>query len=151
MRKCSPGTFPLDESKWLKMEERRRKETWNHKKEYIQKIMSILIAGVFALGYIPVSFAEDSSQATVISGQVYTFGEKDHYEYSLAEAPAATDTVAIGTLSAIGGLVSDGMMNGVKSFAVDESSVPLIYSYTDSLLTAPEEQWHLVEDKTKRV
>lgn len=97
-----------------------------------------------------VAYAQDTT--VDIEGKVYTFGEKDHYDYLAAESSEiASPGTANGNFTIAGDLRSDGEKDGMPSYAVNGESVALTYAYGDSLLNADEESWHLVEDKTKTV
>lgn len=106
---------------------------------------------IFCSFLSPMTSAVDSS--VQVSGKVFSFGEDAHYEYSsngtFEAAKAGVNTY--GSFSLLGSLSSDGSKGGVPSFLVTGDTAKLIYSYTNSLLTASDESWHLVEDKTKKV
>ena len=101
--------------------------------------------------FSPIAFAADN--AIQIEGHVYTFDEKAAYEYSASETSevAKPGSNTYGSFSVQGSLSPDGIINGVPSYLVSDGTAQLVYSYTDALLTADEESWHLVEDKTKKV
>ena len=97
------------------------------------------------------AYAADNSIA--VAGKVYSFAEQSHYEYSSSESYEVVKpgTNTCGILSVVGSLTTDGTRNGVPSYLVNNGTAQLVYTYTDALLTADEESWHLVEDKTKIV
>ncbi len=105
------------------------------------------ITGFFSFG------AYAAGNSVQVNGKVFTFDEDAHYEYSTSESYEVVNpgTNTYGSLSVLGTLSADGAKNGFPSYLVSDGSAQLIYSYTDGLLTADEESWHLVEDKTKKV
>ena len=121
----------------------------------VRKAMSLLMVLTvlfsFTCFFSPVAYAASSS--IKVDGKVFSFDEDAHYEYSTSESfeTAKPGTNTYGAFSVLGSLTSDGTKNGVPSYLVSEGTVQLIYSYTDTLLNADEESWHLVEDKTKKV
>ena len=87
-----------------------------------------------------------------IAGKVFTFGEKDHYDYTASESfEDASNNTTNGNFTISGDFRPDGNMDGMPSFSVAGDKVDLTYAYGDALLNAGEESWHLVEDKTKTV
>ena len=87
-----------------------------------------------------------------IAGSVYEFGDGDHYEFD--ETKGASGTSAdntYGSFSVSGDLTPDTSAEGIPSFLVNSGQISLTYSYTDVLLNVKEEEWHLVDDKTKNV
>ena len=104
-----------------------------------------------AVGPKPLTaFAQETS--VDIDGKVFTFGEKDHYDYQSSESfEAASGSTAYGNFTIFGDMKADGQKDGMTSFSVNGESVSLTYAYGDTLLNAEENSWHLVEDKTKTV
>ena len=87
-----------------------------------------------------------------IAGKVFTFGEKDHYDYAASESFEDTsNSTTNGNFTISGDFRPDGNKDGMPSFSVAGDKVDLTYAYGDTLLNAGEESWHLVEDKTKTV
>ncbi len=90
-----------------------------------------------------------------VSGKVYTFEHEDMYRISNASVysdSAYSDTY--GTFSIAGTsshLTSDKRKNGVPSYSVSEGHVVIRYSYTDTLLNAPSNEWHLVDDNISMI
>lgn len=117
-----------------------------------KSILGIITVFVLsALFFIPIqTFAAENTVG--IAGDVYEFGEKDHYEFDETKGAAGTSTDnTYGTFSISGDLTPDTSAEGIPSFLVNSGQISLTYSYEDALLNAAEEEWHLVEDKTKDV
>ncbi len=87
-----------------------------------------------------------------ISGRVYEFGKNDHYSFHEASSfNQSSKNNTYGSMYISGSLSSDGSKDGIPSYKVNTGNVTVDYTYTDELRDAPEERWHLVEDKSKEV
>lgn len=116
------------------------------------KMMAIMLSFFTAMNLSTiVVYAESTSEE--ISGHVYTFGEKDHYEYTAAEEDEEfrPGDNTYGTLSVKGDISFSGYKNGLASYAVNGGTADILYTYGDKILSAGDDEWHLVEDKTKKV
>ena len=117
-------------------------------------VFPLALVASFYLVYIfsSVAYAADNIGATAIDGRVYSFDEETHYEYSSSESyEDANPSNTYGNFSIVGSLASDGSKDGIPSFLVTGETATLVYSYTDDILNADIENYHLVEDKTKQV
>ena len=95
-------------------------------------------------------YAQDAE--TNIDGKYYEFDKKSDYEFSEAESFKSTaDIQTYGTFSLSGNLVNSNDSSGIKSFGVDGGNVSFIYKYDDVLLKAKEDEWHIIDDKGKKV
>lgn len=118
----------------------------------MRKFTFEFIALLCVVVMFPAKYAYAASNSIDVTGKQYEFGEKDHYEYSTAEFSSETNSGnTYGKFSISGDATSDGTKEGVPSYVVGSGNVVLSYSYTDELLAAAEENWHLVEDKSKQV
>ena len=121
-------------------------------KYYRNNILSWLVLCVLVLTMLGPITAFASESKVNIEGRVYSFEEDDHYEWSSSDDyEAASSCETYGQFSVAGDLISSGTKNGVPAYAVSGPDVYFTYSYTDSLLNADEENWHLVDDKSKKV
>ncbi len=112
--------------------------------------MSAELAAIILIGILPISVF--ATGKTEVSGKVYEFGEDSHYEYSSAETSAVTESGnTYGTFSIGGNVVATDSRDGVPAYEVSEGSLGLYYNYTDTLLNAGLDDWHLIEDKSKKV
>jgi len=114
---------------------------------------AILILSVLALVVcsLPLKVLADEN-AVGIAGDVYEFDKDSHYEYDATKGAAGSNADnTYGSFSISGDLVPDSSVEGIPSFLVNSGQVGLTYSYADTLLNKAEEEWHLVEDKTKSV
>lgn len=121
---------------------------WN---KIISRMCVMFTLALFIVCNMPLQvFAENN--AVAIAGDVYEFGEKDHYEFDATKGAAGTNADnTYGSFSITGDLVPDSSAEGIPSFLVNSGQVSMTYSYTDNLLNKDEEEWHLVEDKSKNV
>ena len=95
-------------------------------------------------------YAQDAE--TNIDGKYYEFDKKSDYEFLATESFESTvDVQTYGAFSLSGNLVNAADSNGIKSFGVDGGNVSFIYKYDDTLLKAKENEWHIVDDKGKKV
>lgn len=117
----------------------------------IGRICVALTLSVFTISNNPLHvFAGNDSVA--IAGDVYEFEEKDHYEFDATKGGAGTNADnTYGSFSITGDLVPDSSAEGIPSFLVNSGKVSMTYSYTDDLIKKEEEEWHLVEDRSKNV
>ena len=113
-------------------------------------VMVLVTLLSFTCAFSPIALAADGS--IDVEGKVYTFGEKDHYEFASSKSSTPTNGKnTYGVFSISGNASSDGTKNGVPAYTVSEGNISLIYTYTDALRDAPETKWHLIEDSSKAV
>ena len=117
----------------------------------IGRMVSLLTLLVFLLGSVSFSaFAEEN--AVPIAGNVYEFGEKDHYEFDAVKGAAGSNADnTYGSFSISGDLAPDNSADGIPSFLVNDGQISLTYAYEDKYLNKKDEEWHLDDDKTKKV
>lgn len=113
--------------------------------------MTVTFFGI-VLSYYPIMIYAVTSGVNV-SGKVYEFDEKSHYEFSSAEEYTSTvdDGKTYGKLSINANITDITEINGIASYGVESEDVTISYTYGDSLLTAGEDEWHLIDDKSKVV
>ncbi len=98
----------------------------------------------------PVGYADDSSIA--VEGRVFFSGENDNYDIPpSSQGYKANARYTYGVFTVLGDLFSDGEKDGIPSYAVNDGNVSLIYTYSDTLRDAPEDQAHLFDDSSKIV
>ena len=119
-----------------------------------KKTLSLLVASMMLCNFSSANltvFAEENPGD--VAGKVYSFEEKANYEYSKAKTfeTAVPGENTYGDFSLSGSVTSDGVINEIPSYLVSEGTASFVYSYTDELLKADEESWHLIEDKSKKV
>ncbi len=101
---------------------------------------------------IPVkTYAKDTD--TKVEGKIYTFGEKDHYDYLAAKDSEISNPGenTYGTFSINANIIKEDTSEGITSYIVTDDKIDFTYSYSDELLNAEDDEWHLVKDKSKKV
>lgn len=90
-----------------------------------------------------------------VEGKVYTFDADNAYHFSTDGEPISTnDAQTYGKFSISGtGLIADTAFSqsAVSAFSIPESHAFIWYTYSDELLNAPEDEWHLVDDNTNSI
>lgn len=89
-----------------------------------------------------------------VEGKVYTFDKNDAYKFSSAgNAMRCGNERTYGSFSISGSELTEEPENenGVASYSVSKGAVSIQYTYSDELLGASEEKWHLVEDNTTSI
>ena len=114
----------------------------------IKKALSLLAIVVCLLSVSQTAYAKESIQD--ISGSVYEFSAKDNYIFSGSSA-SATEQDKLGDFSISGDMEDAGEKDGFKQYTVDSGNLTLSYKFNSSILDAADTDWHLIEDKTKKV
>jgi hypothetical protein len=121
------------------------------------KIKYIILFTVFAffgwvLSNYPIMVYAESSGVNV-SGKVYEFDKKSHYEFASAGEYTLTADggETYGKLSINGNITDTSEIGGIASYGIESENVTLSYTYGDSLLTAGDDEWQLTDDKSKTV
>ena len=89
-----------------------------------------------------------------VEGKVYTFDKDNAYKFSSdGEAISSSDSQPYGSFSISGvDLTTEPeTKNGVTSYSIPEGHVSIQYMYSDELLSASDEEWHLVDDNTTSI
>ncbi len=110
-------------------------------------VLSILcISFVMSMFSITV-MSEDNT--IIVKGNIYEFEKNDKYNFENVESTSSTSHVklSINGKNALEQEVNDTFVYSVSG----EENVSFNYSFDKSLLTENEYEWHIVEDKTKKV
>ncbi len=91
-------------------------------------------------------YAKETS--TAVEGNMYEFASNAHYEFS-STTVSSGDT--FGTFTISGDLKNTGYKNGIPAYSVSSENVDFYYLYNQSKLNSSETEWHLIDDKTKKV
>ena len=89
-----------------------------------------------------------------VEGKVYTFDKDNAYKFSSdGEAISSSDSQPYGafSISGVDLTAEPEKKNGVSSYSVPEGHVSIQYTYSDGLLSASDEEWHLVDDNTTSI
>ncbi len=85
----------------------------------------------------------------IVKGDIYEFEKNDKYNFENVESSSSTSHVK---LSINGKKALEQEVNDTFVYSVSgEENVSFNYSFDKSLLTENEYEWHIVEDKTKKV
>ena len=116
-----------------------------------KKYIKIFVATLVSMCVLStLAFAE--SGKTEITGNVYEFEKKNHYEFyesSTSQKTGANNTY--GTFFVDGNVTAISEKSGVPFYEVAEGNLNLYYNYGEALLKADEDAWHLVNDESKKV
>ena len=120
---------------------------------YYNAIKQLVVRGVFVLcivgclrAFTSKVYAKEDSIA--VNGKVFEFPEGTNYEFSIAEE---SDNDAFGTFAISGDLKSIDNKDGVSAYVVSSENIIFNYSYNQSQLNIEETEWHLMEDKAKKI
>ncbi len=116
-----------------------------------KKYIKIFVATLVSMCVLStLAFAE--SGKTEITGNVYEFEKKNHYEfYESSTSQKTDDNNTYGTFFVDGNITAISEKSGVPSYEVAEGNLNLYYNYGEALLRADEDTWHLVNDESKKV
>lgn len=118
------------------------------------KVLSIVLS--FALIFASITLIDipaSASQITkYVSGRQYELGEKSDYVYSSdMTSTTITSSSQFGQFSISGDMTDLTNTNGYTSYLVNSGVVTFSYTPNGSIINAPESDWHLIEDSSKKV
>ena len=117
----------------------------------VGKDIALLIMLTMLFSIIPVTAAPATGKVEV-TGSVYEFDKDSHYEFSESDSSAKTEAGNTYGVFSVSGTISDvGTRAGVPAYEVAEGNLEFFYNYGDTLLTADEDSWHLIDDKSKKI
>jgi len=112
------------------------------------KKMLIAVMGVVSAMTVPIMGKAEETAVGMLCN-VYEFSKNDAYVF---ENLAPSDIKANTKVYISGDIVADGDRNGVPAYAVGgDEAVSFGYSIESALLTDVQSEWHLEEDKGKKV
>lgn len=96
-----------------------------------------------------VSYAENNITEGV--GKLYEFNDSK-YEISSAEEGLSTfDNDTYGKFLIDGNIVATTEKDGIPVYEISDGNLDFIYEYTDTMLNADIDSWHLIEDNTDTI
>ena len=118
---------------------------------YTKTFVTLFMTVTMLMCVLPTSVSADSGK-TEVTGTVYEFDKDSHYEYDESVSPVKTgNSNTYGTFY-IGGSISDiDEKSDIPAYKVSEGNLEFYYNYGDTKLNASEDEWHLVDDKSKKV
>jgi len=121
-------------------------------KNVISVVFGVFLAAIFVCCCGSTSvYAEDG--VVRVKGCRYDLGKGSHYDLEKAsEITIVSDGAdTYGSFFVGGNIVCTDDIEGVSIYGVSEDVLTFTYAYTDKLLTASNEEWHLVSDSEKKV
>lgn len=95
-------------------------------------------------------FAE--SGKTEVTGKIYEFEKDSHYEFhDGGESKKTGNGNTYGTFCISGNITSVSEKSDVPSYEVSDGNLKFYYNHGDTMLNADVDEWHLVNDKSKKV
>ena len=89
-----------------------------------------------------------SNTSLLVSSNVYDLDKDSHY--IIGEA-SPSGTTAIGTLSINGDVRTSSEVNSFPAYEISNGNASLTYKISSGVFNRAEEEWHIVDDKTKKV
>ncbi len=125
-------------------------------KRVFSKFLIPFLAVSLVLGTIIPSLEVNAATAkTYVEGKVYEFDKDNDYKFTEATSfKSSTNASTYGQFSIYANdseLNASGQKDGVNAYTVKEGNITISYTYSDSLLNASVDEWHLIEDKEKNV
>ena len=116
-----------------------------------KKIITILIVMVMFLSIMPLTVCAENGKTEVV-GKIYEFEKDSHYEFHEGGKSEKTDNDnTYGTFYISGNIVAVDEKSGVPVYEIGDENLTFFYNYGDTMLNANEDNWHLVDDKSKKV
>ena len=93
-----------------------------------------------------------ASEKNEVGGKLYVFGKKSSYEFTESDTFEKTDKdTTYGTFSIEGDIEKVSEKSGIPSYEIGDGNLSFYYNYSDDLLKADADSWHLVDDKSKKI
>ena len=115
-------------------------------------IFLFVVLGVSCLFPILPALAAGTTTTQAVPVTSYELDSGDTYKYS-KEDPVTVMSygkASIGTLNVTGNILETTTYSGLKAYGVS-GNVAFSYTYDTSIVGAPENQWHIIDDKEKKV
>ena len=116
-----------------------------------KRMAGLFVAVLTILCSLQMTVFAESGKAEV-AGKVYEFEKDSHYEFHDGGKPKETgngNTYGIFCIS--GNITSVSEKNDVPSYEVSDGNLKFYYNHGDTMLNADIDEWHLVNDKSKKV
>ena len=119
--------------------------------QHAKGLATLFVAVMLLLCSMPMTaFAE--SGKTEITGKIYEFDKDSHYEFHEGgESKETGNSNTYGTFYISGGVTAVSEESGVPSYEVSDGNLEFYYNHGETMLNASEDEWHLVNDKSKKV
>lgn len=114
-----------------------------------KRISVTVIAFVLLISSMPGSTVAYASNTSLpVSANVYDLDKNSHY---VIGETAPSGSAAIGTLSINGDVRTSSEVNSFPAYEVNNGNASFTYKISSSILNRTEKEWHIVDDKTKKV
>lgn len=118
-------------------------------KQYLMRVSAITLTVISIIScMLGSTVAYASNTSLPVSANVYDLDKDSHYVIGEA-SPSASST--IGVLSVDGAVKASGEVNLFPAYEVSNCNAAFTYKISSGALNRTEEEWHLIEDKTKKV
>ena len=117
----------------------------------MHRIFAIIMATI--LIFTSMTFAASAgSEKITVPGDVFEFDKSSHYEFSSSnDSIGSEQATTYGTFAISGNITGESTKNGVPAYEVADGNLNLYYDYRDTLLIANEDEWHLIDDNSKKI
>ncbi len=133
------------------MTNKTNKKGWERKTKKMKRSLTILLALMMVFGaFLSVEAANEKT--VEVPGTVYEYGKDGKYDFSSPENKTEANgdnTYGIFSINAL--IEREYTESGIPAYVVDKGNITLELTYTDKLLKAGTDDWHLVEDKSKKI
>ena len=118
---------------------------------HAKTLVTLFVVMIILLCTLPMNVFAASGK-TEVTGTVYEFDKDSHYEFDESSSSEKTGNNNTYGIFYISGNVSDvNAKSGVPAYEVSDGNLTFYYNYGDAVLNAGEDEWHLVDDKSKKV
>lgn len=122
-------------------------------KKYISKGILFCVVLFFFWEMVSVPVHAEENKSGIIGFQYFFEREKDTYSFSESDTyfmlPAEGSDY--GSFSIRGNYKAVDHVNGYQAFEVNDGNLTLTFHVKDTLFNKSEDEWHVVEDKDKKV
>lgn len=119
---------------------------YRSKRITVSFILLITLISMFVVNVVA------DEEKTIVTGQKYEFVKDSHYDLQKPETAAETnDSNTYGSFYLKGDVKGVSRKDGVPAYEVGSGNLDFFYQYDDELLTADEDSWHLIDDKSNKV
>ena len=116
-----------------------------------KRVITIFFIAILLCTYFPCSIIA-TTEITDVPGKVYDFDKDNAYLFSASAAFSETNAEnTYGTFSISGTIENTDIKDGVPSYEVADTNLSFYYNYTDTILNADIDSWHLIDDKSKEI
>lgn len=128
--------------------ETKEKRTWF---QHAKRIATSFVAVMMLLCSMSMTAFAESGKTEII-GKVYEFDKDSHYEFHEGGTSKETgNSNTYGTFYISGGVTVVSEESGVPTYEVSDGNLEFYYNHGDTMLNVSEDEWHLVDDKSKKV